>query len=185
MFALISAAGLALIEAVMRTQEGTAGRLDRIGELQRAVYVVTRDLEQSAAGTLERVEGGVRFRRQSASPVNQGPTLTYILSGDQLVRGIDPTLPTSRSQLLLGGVSSARWTFFYRERGWQENLPFRASQAPTDAAGVGMPVAPGPAAPEPAAIALTLQLAPGAAGPVGTVRRVVELPAPSAGGTQP
>lgn len=158
LFALISMAGMALIDSVIRVEERTAGRLERIGQLQRAIYLMTRDLEQITSGTLKEVDGGISFDRQAASVFESGRATSYLLRGDSLVRaGIDPA---ASGQVLIGGVASADWSFFFPGQGWRRDLP--AGEA-------GQPA-------QPAAVAVEILLDEGGAAS-GTVRRVVELPA--------
>lgn len=159
LFALISIGGLALIDAIIRVEERTSGRIERLGQLQRAMFMLTRDLEQISGGTLEEAEAGIRFERHAASR-EAGRAIRYTLRGDSLFREVGGTAPSGTSQLLLSGVSSASWTFFFSGRGWLDELP----------AGEGDLV------PQPAAVAIDILLEGGA--PSGSLRRVVELPTP-------
>jgi len=52
LFALIAMAGLSLVEALLNIQQRTSGRLDRLAELQRAMYVLDNDLTQASAGPI-------------------------------------------------------------------------------------------------------------------------------------
>lgn len=166
LFALISMAGIALIDAVIRVEEGTAGRLDRIGQLQRAMFLMTRDLEQIAGGTLREVDEGVSFERQSASVLEGNVPARYVLRGDTLIRGIgDPAAP---GQTIIGGVTEAEWSFFFPGRGWRSELP-------VDEAG---------RAEQPSAVAVDIILDESGT-PSGSLRRVVELPTPPAPGLPP
>lgn len=161
LFALISLAGLALVDAIVRVEEGTAGRVERLGQLHRAMYVLSRDLEQSSVGSLEKVADGVRFERQPRGLDETGRAISYMLRAGTLHR-IVGTEAAGTSQLLLSGVTSARWRFFIVGRGWETNIPLD---------GQGQPL-------RPAAIAVEMTL-DDAAAPSGSVRRVVELPSPS------
>ena len=161
LFALISLAGLALVESVIRVEERTSGRLERLGQLQRAMFVLTRDLEQVAAGTLQEVNGGVRFQRNAASVYQPGSTVGYTLSAEGLFRTSAAETPAATAQLVLGNVASVSWSFFFRGRGWLENIPLNAAGAPE----------------QPAAVAVDILLDESGA-PSGSLRRVVELPAP-------
>jgi general secretion pathway protein J len=161
LFALISVAGLALVDAVMRVDERTAGRLERLGQLNRALYVLSRDLEQSSAGSLEEVADGVRFERQSAGLDEAGRAISYALRGGSLIRVVGQGA-AGTSQLLVGGVSSARWNFFLVGRGWVNDIPIDER---------GLPL-------RPAAIAVEMML-DDSVPPSGLLRRVVELPMPS------
>ncbi len=161
LFALISIGGLALIDAIIRVEERTSGRIERLGQLQRAMFMLTRDLEQISGGTLEEAEAGIRFERHAASR-EAGRAIRYALRGDRLFREVGGTAPSGTSQLLLSGVSSAKWTFFFSGRGWLGEIP----------GGEGDLV------PQPAAVAIDILLDEGGA-PSGSLRRVVELPTPA------
>ena len=157
LFALISMAGIALIDAVVRVEERTAGRLDRLGQFQRTMFVLSRDLEQMSLGSLEQVEGGVRFQRQGATVYEPPRPIGYSLRGDSLYR------TAGAEQLLISGVDGIDWSFFFPGRGWQDALPTLEQEE----------------AEQPAAIAVQILLK-SVANPSGTLRRVVELPTPPA-----
>ena len=156
LFALISLGGLALVDTVLRAQQQLGGRLDRLGEMQRAMLFVTRDLEQSEPGTLAVAGEALRFERHGTSPLAPALPVIYGLRDGVLVRGTD-----GADQRVLPGVAAVRWRFFYAGEGWREDLP-----DPDDRR-----------APPPRAVALELDMANGTA-PTGTLRRVVELPLP-------
>ncbi len=50
LFALIAVAGLALVDSVIGVDGRTEARLDRVADLQRAMVVVSSDLDQIAPG---------------------------------------------------------------------------------------------------------------------------------------
>ena len=161
LFALISIAGLALVDAIVRVDERTAGRLERLGQLHRAMYVLSRDLEQSSVGSLEEIADGVRFERQPGGLDEAGRAISYTLRGGSLFRVVGEGA-AGTSQLLLSGVTSARWSFFLAGRGWENDIPSDEQSQPL----------------RPAAIAVEIMLN-GAAAPSGSLRRVVELPLPT------
>ncbi|MDP8917176.1 MAG: prepilin-type N-terminal cleavage/methylation domain-containing protein [Pseudomonadota bacterium] len=161
LFALISMAGLALVDAIVRVDERTAGRLERLGQLHRAMYVLSRDLEQSSVGSVEEIADGVRFERQPGGLDEAGRAISYSLRGGRLFRSVGEKA-AGTSQLLVSGVSSARWSFFLVGRGWENDIPLDERSQPL----------------RPAAIAVEIML-DGAAAPSGSLRRVVELPLPS------
>jgi general secretion pathway protein J len=161
LFALLSIAGLALVETVMRVEERTAGRLERLGQLQRMMFLITRDFEQIAPGTLEQIEGGVRLERQGESIHDAGQLIDYSFHEGTLFRVLIRGEADATPQPLVGGASSVAWTFFIPDRGWQSAI---------------LPV-PGEPPVQPSAVAIELQL-DGSGGPSGRIRRVVELPPP-------
>ena len=161
LFALVSMGGLALVDSIIRIEERTAGRLERLGQLQRAMFVLTRDLEQVAGGSLEPVNGGIQFQRAASSLEDVDQNIAYLLRGDSLFRVVGGANGTS--QLLVDGVSSSNWTFFFSQGGWQDSITVNEQ-------GVSM---------QPSAVAVDLTLDESSA-PSGLLRRVVELPAPPA-----
>ena len=161
LFALVSMAGLALVDSVIRVEQGTAGRVERLGQIQRTMFVIVRDLEQSAAGTLQEMNGGVRFERSASTLFEAGRPTAYALRGDSLFRLVGaPGAETE--QLLIGGVAGAEWSFFFAGLGWQSDIPADQANVPL----------------RPAAVAVDILLDESAA-PAGSLRRVIELPAPT------
>ncbi|WP_294336144.1 type II secretion system protein GspJ [uncultured Sphingomonas sp.] len=149
LFALIAVAGVALVDSVLGVQGRTEARLDRLTALQRAMLVVTGDIEQVANGNVEGAAAALTFRR--AAPGVGGPPITvrYGLDRGVLVRDAG-----NGAQALLGGVAGVRWRF--AEQGnWLGRWP------------AGDPKA------WPGAIELEVTLA---GTPTGTIRRVVALP---------
>jgi general secretion pathway protein J len=153
LFALISMAGIALVDAVIRVEERTAGRLERLGQFQRALFLISRDLEQMALGSLEQVEGGVQFQRQGSTIYEPPRPIGYAFRDGSLFRR------AGADQLLVDRIADVRWSFFFPGRGWQSALPPDDPQRPI----------------EPAGIAVEIRL-DDSAGPSGSLRRVVELP---------
>ncbi|WP_262503914.1 type II secretion system protein GspJ [Sphingosinithalassobacter sp. CS137] len=152
LFALIAVAGLALVQSIMGVQGRTEARLDRVQQLQRSMYVLTSDFDQIARGRLSGEGAGISFTR--AAPGLGGPPvpMRYDASGGALVRSIGPV-----PQLLLPGVTAARWRFWNGE--WVDRWP--ADDTQPDA--------------WPRAVEVEMQVAtPG--GPGGVLRRVIVLP---------
>ena len=147
--ALIAVAGVALVDSVLGVQGRTEARLDRLTALQRAMLVVSGDVEQVAGGDVEGGGATLSFRR--AAPGVGGPPITvrYTLARGVLVRDAG-----GGRQALLRGVSGVRWRF--AEGGtWLERWPAADPRA------------------WPGAIELEVSLA---GQPSGTIRRVVALP---------
>lgn len=149
LFALISLAGLALVDTVLDVEHRTAGRLERLGDLERAMFVVGRDLEGIADAPLAGTAAAVAFVRRAAD--GRPVAVRYALAGTTLERVAD-----GRPQAVLDGVTAVRWHYYAVPRGWQPRWP-----------------GPDGAAAWPLAVALDLTL-PGRFG--GTLRRVVDLP---------
>lgn len=160
LFALLAIAGLALVETVLRVEQGTAGRLERVAAVQRAFLVLTRDLEGMNAATLR--HGGERLSFQPLPRLSRPvpPNIAYRTGEGRFVREVG-----GREQLLLSGVESGAWRFWIPGAGWQAALPVPPPPVP------GVPVPP-PPAPRAAEISLVLT------GGGGVARRVVILPSP-------
>lgn len=156
---LIALAGFTMLDGEMRVQAGTDGRLDRLASLQRAMIVMTSDLEQLSAGGIEPTDGGFAFRRFSAEAGMGDVDVRYALVGDTFRRSLVGGPQTTRTQNLVTDVASANWSFYSPSRGWRPDWP------PEDAH----------EGERPAAVAIELALK--GAGPAGRLRRVVELPA--------
>lgn len=148
-FALISLAGVSLVESVLGVQQRTDGRLERLADLQRAMYVVTADFEQLTGG-LERDGATVSFTRNGT---NGARAITYDFADGGLRRNID-----GRGRVLVAGIDRVDWRFHKAGRGWRDQPTTREDAVRPDA------------------VEMTIRLAPrsGAAG--GTIRRVVALP---------
>jgi general secretion pathway protein J len=152
LFALIAVAGLGLVEGIINVQGRTETRMDRLADLQRAMFVVSSDLEQVAAGDLSGGGGAIAFTRAAPGLGGAPVKLGYTAAGGALVRTIGPA-----PQLVLGGVQAARWRFW--DGAWVDRWPV------DEAAGERWP----------RAVALELQAAGPGGAPV-TLRRVVTLP---------
>ena len=161
LFALIAVAGLALVDGIIKVQGRTEGRLDRLADLQRALFVVTSDLDQLAAGNIS--GGGASLSFTRAAPGMGGPAipLRYALAGGTLVRGLGPV-----PQRVLGGVAATRWRFW--DGGWVDRWPLN-EQGKTR---------------WPRAIALEMQVT-GPGGTPASVRRVIALPTRAVEAQQP
>ncbi len=158
-FAVIGAAGFAMLDQVLRVQEQTQGRLDRLGEIQRAMHVVSLDAHQARGGSLASAEGALRLTR-SGDASGDGVTVSYRLEDETFLRELGEVAGSPGSQALIGGVEAIGWRFWRADTGWTADWP----PADRDAA-------PG----NPAALELSLTLAP--PGLAGVLRRVALLPA--------
>lgn len=149
LFALISLAGVGLVETVIGVQQRTESRGERLAEIQRAFHLITADIGQVSTGPF--IDGGtIAFTRNSSA-------------GDYPViyRYADATLyrQTGEAELpIIEGVNGMTFRFYKEEGGWT-NVPF-TEQDPS----------------RPKAVELTLSLIrrPNETG--GPVRRIVELP---------
>lgn len=160
LFALIAMAGLSLVEALLNIQQRTSGRLDRLAELQRAMYVLDNDLTQASAGPITGEGATLSFNRPLAAEGGQPVRIRYQLGAGTLLRGYRGRGLPQGEQRVLSGVGSLRWSFYALETGWVDHWP------PT----------PDLAAKWPAAVAADIALARGGA-VSGSLRRVTLLAA--------
>lgn len=162
LFSLIALAGFALLRAVLDAQVRTESRLERLSEIQRALFVVANDLDQ-VSGPIQGGADGLTF--QKTDPSGRPFMVSYATAGGTLTRTVAGGAG-QRTQALLTEVSQARWSYRLTGLGW---------------APVALPPPP-PTEGEPAvvvptvrAVAVDLTLtAPD--GRVAEVRRVVAIP---------
>lgn len=153
LFALIAVAGLAMVDGILNVQARTEVRLDRLNEIQRAVYALDSDLEQIAVGRVTGDGSAIEFTRAAPGLGGLPVSLRYAVQGGALMRVV-----AGRPQLVLSGVAGARWRYLGKE--W---VP-------------AWPVKDGNLDDRPRAVELTLTMQPGR-GPQGALRRVIVLPA--------
>lgn len=173
LFALIGVAGFTLLDGVLRTQDATDARLSRMAEIQRAMLVVSSDLDQ-ITGNLAGSGPGLSLQKED---IAGGPvSVRYALDGTTLTRTVSGA-GGERTQTLLTDVAAVRWTFHRRRGDWLTAWPQPPVYAP--------PPPPGPAGAAPpvrspdegvTAVALDLTLT-GLNGQAGTtLRRVASIP---------
>jgi general secretion pathway protein J len=157
LFALIAVAGFTVLDQVVRVQDGTQGRLDRLAQMQRSMHILTQDLMFASGSSLSSADGAVSFRRSAA---DGEMSVRYDVEDATLVRSVSGALGARPArQPLLTGVRAFGWSFLDANRQWNARWP----AAPNGPKG------------NPAAVALDLALAgPGLS---GELRRVAILPA--------
>jgi general secretion pathway protein J len=148
LFALIGMAGLSLLDGVLRAQERTDGRLARLGELERAMHLVTLDFEQADPRSLSFENGTVGLSTRGRTGVR------YAFRDGRLERAVG-----GATQILIADVAGIAWAFHLPGAGWRDDAPGADEKASPDA------------------VALTVTLGDGAPGPRGVLRRMVELSA--------
>lgn len=164
LFALISGAGFAMLDQVLRTQRATEGRLERLAAIQRTLFLVTNDLLLARGRSFKHVpvQGdvpGISFWRNASDPGVGAVRLGYGLNSGALTRTVSGANgPPLASQILLTDVIYAEWQFYAPPSGWRADWPPPGSL-------------PGQAHPNPRAVALMLTLADGE-----LVRRIALLP---------
>jgi general secretion pathway protein J len=174
LFALIGIAGFTLLDGVLRTQGATETRLSRLAEIQRAMLVISTDLDQ-VTGSL--AGSGAALALQKTDLSGGVVNVQYDLTGDRLTRTLSGAAGT-RTQILLEDVASVRWSFHRRRGDWLDAWP---QPAPPLAEPAPVTVPGGPAAPTSVsqgitAIGLDLEMAGLDGQPGATLRRVVSIP---------
>ena len=190
LFALIGVAGYSMLSGVLQTQERTGGRLERLSEIQRALFVITTDLDQTASlpqgGRSELV-----LRKSNAS--GQSVLIRYERQGLEIVRTVSGGV-SERRQTLLSNVASLDFSYYRKGEGWSDDAPILPGSDPESSLSsppemperaVGPVTAadpvPGSFQPLPqgpdavSAVAIEMELL-GADGSPATLRRVVGIP---------
>ncbi len=80
LFAMIGLAGFSMLDAVLRVQAGTDARLERLADIDRALIIISRDLQQKDAGPILAGDGKLSFSLHS------GDKLEYRVEADNLLR---------------------------------------------------------------------------------------------------
>lgn len=119
LFALIAVAGFTLLDSVLRSQAATETRLARLASIQRAMLVVSTDLDQvsgnlaGGGSTLSLAKTDLRGGQVGVSYNLVGPVLTRTISGEA----------GQRTQPLIAGVSAMNWQFYRARSGWSPVWP--------------------------------------------------------------
>ncbi|MFN3973319.1 MAG: type II secretion system protein GspJ [Gemmobacter sp.] len=164
LFALIGTAGFAMLDQVLRAQRLTDGRLETLAAMQRAMFVITDDMERAMVRsfTSDATSASVSFQRMEPQTDIGRIVVEYDLADGALRRNLfhSGDQPLAQ-QILLSDVTSIDWQFHDGRTGWRIDWP-----------PPGQAALPGLSTPNPAAVALTLTLANGQ----GNLRRVARLP---------
>jgi len=157
-----------LLDGVLRAQSATEGRLSRLAEVQRAMLVVSTDLDQ-ITGAL--AGGGSSLTLQKDDLAGRRVIVSYALTGNRLSRRVAGPAG-ERTQVILDNVSAARWSFHQRRGAWRDQWPDpaaagRSALDPYSVAGRGDGVN---------VVALDLTLAGFDGRPGATLRRLVSVP---------
>lgn len=155
LFSLIGMAGFGVVDSVLRAQRHTDGRLERLGQMQRAMHLLTLDFEQVADRILDYDGDSVRFRRLTAT----GPVDMVYRAGDGTLQRV---VDGRRAQTVLAGVSEVRWRFLDAQGGWLDIWPSAGTGGGPD-----VPTLPG---------AVAVEMVLEGDGLSGALRRVVRLP---------
>lgn len=170
LFALIGVAGFTLLDGVLRTQDATGSRMGRMAEIQRALLVVSSDLDQITGGL---AGSGPTLSLQKTDLSGAIVNVRYDLAGTTLTRTVSGPAG-ERTQILIEDVSAVRWTFHRRRGDWLGDWPGPPVIAAPPVPGIA------PAGPRPdegvTAVALDLTLSGLAGRPGTTLRRVASIP---------
>jgi len=157
-----------MIESILRVEERTKGRLDRIGVMQRAMYLLTKDIEQAEPGSFAEREGGIGFLKRAPSLFEPASPIGYVLKGNVLQRIVTDRSGRRKEERLLEGVSALDTNFYYQGTGWSPTL-FVKPETAAPPIGVGQEV------PQPIAIGLRMTIAGENGTPAGQLERMVEV----------
>lgn len=155
-FAVIGAAGFAVLDQVLRVQRLTEGRLERLAEVQRAMHVISLDVLETTGGSVRPAEGALAFGRTGGA---DGLAVRYGVEEGVLVRRLADGLGGAARQELIAGVQAVAWRFWRADTGWTSDWP-----------------PPDPLAPRGNPTALELSLTLAGPGLAGVLRRVATLP---------
>lgn len=165
LFALIGMAGFSMLDQVLRTERQTEGRLDRLAELQRAMYLISLDFGQAQADTLIATPADegllVALQRSAPDALAGSLSLTYLFQNGGLVRAVSQPGAGQAVQPLIRQVLAVEWRFYDPDGGWLDQWP-----------PPGQLVVAGRPGRNPQAVDLTITLADGKR----TLRRVALLP---------
>lgn len=120
LFSLIGLAGFSMLDNILRVQSGTEGRLERLAEIDRAMTVFTRDLQQSDPATIQQSPDSLSMTRTGTGP------LIYDIRDGALQR----RLPRSEfAQALIPAGSDLRLRALDSTGTWHESWPLEQTQA--------------------------------------------------------
>lgn len=157
-FALVGLASFAVLDAVIRTRDRTEGRLERVAEIDRALFLFGRDLLQGDAGATTLADGVLAFGLRGAG----GPAvMSYTFVDGVLERRVGGPDGSGPRQRLLPGLAAARFRGLDASGAWHDAWPPEAAEGGGDEA------------PALVGVEMVLALAEGEGAP--TVRRLVPL----------
>ncbi len=132
LFALIAGAGLSVLDQILRTQNLTDGRLERLASLQRMMTLVARDLSEAVPGSVQGDGATITLGRAG------GITVTYALTDAQMTRAIAQNRGGATAQTLLTGVTALQWQYL-GDGTWQNTPPQDAADLRAVAMVVSLP----------------------------------------------
>jgi general secretion pathway protein J len=132
LFAMIAAAGLSVLDQILRTQTQTDGRLERLAGLQRMMHLVARDLSEATPGS---VQGDIT----TITLARGGHSVTYLLEDGAMTRAVSQGPGEISTQHLLADVIGLRWQYLDLTGNWQGASPQNAADVLAVAMLVSLP----------------------------------------------
>lgn len=149
LFSLVGLAGFTMLDNILRVQSGTEGRLERLGQIDRAMTVFSRDLQESDSGSVRQDKTGVTMNRTGTG------VLSYQATSGVFLRSLSRR---DFNQQMIDGVNSIRFRSLDSAGTWHDSWPIEQTQS------LGL-------TPILKAVELQLELRE------GTVSRLVDVPA--------
>ncbi len=155
--ALIAVAGFTVLSTTLKTQSRTDGRLERVAEIQRALHLISTDLEQISGPPLVIDGKRIGFTRPAFGAPERALGISYSLQDGALRREVRAISGVVAEQVLISAVRDVDWQLYTAPGAWggdndldEETLP-RAVRARIDLGSVDN-------------------------GPAGIIQRIVRLP---------
>lgn len=114
LFALIGLAGFSMLDNILRVRSGTEGRLERLAEIDQALTLFSRDVQQANSASFGLAEG-----RLSMSRVDVGG-ISYLAANGALVRRISQA---ELDQRMVQNVRNIGFRALDTTRTWHDSWP--------------------------------------------------------------
>tara|TARA_R110002012_G_scaffold322012_1_gene553502 strand:- start:16528 stop:17058 length:531 start_codon:yes stop_codon:yes gene_type:complete len=120
LFSLIGLSGFTMLDNILRVQSGTQGRLERLGQIDRALVVFSRDLQESDSGSVRQDENGVTMNRTGTG------LLSYQARSNVFLRSLSRR---NFDQQMIDGVNSIRLRSLDSVGIWHDTWPIEQTQS--------------------------------------------------------
>ena len=120
LFSLIGLSGFTMLDNILRVQSGTQGRLERLGQIDRALVVFSRDLQESDSGSVRLDENGVTMNRTGTG------LLSYQARSNVFLRSLSRR---NFDQQMIDGVNSIRLRSLDSVGIWHDTWPIEQTQS--------------------------------------------------------
>lgn len=138
LLALISLGALSVLSSLVQAHERTQGTIEQLSSLQRASFLVGRDLEQALDLAYDGQVLALRRNRTEGPPLRIG----YQASGDALVRAMGDRRSV---QVVLRAPAAVHWRFLALDGVWRERWTALDGHPRAVELRLGFPVPPGAA----------------------------------------